>query len=307
MKFKIVISTLVILISVFTGSAQPATSLKSYMQSVRSGKTITVPPSVLNPQNPKAFLQVLALYSKDTLATIRAKTNFIVKSIGMNSKDVLVRQQSVDQLIQAGNDKIAGNVSEVFNHLTQFEKEDFTKTAKDSLQNLFYKRPTHLDQLVRLAGFLEITSLQSELQSLSQPGNNQRDRLAALLALARMGDVSATTSVVERTRKLKLNNDVVYEVFRDLLYTRQREAINYMIEVLQSNEKECESSDNDNPVPIPCGYRVMEQLASVIEGYPLKQDASGDINTKDYKQALITVRDWFKQNGDNYKIDKSKF
>jgi hypothetical protein len=44
----------------------------------------------------------------------------------------------------------------------------------------------------------------------------------------------------------------------------------------------------------------------VIEGYPLKLSASGDVETKDYPAALKTVREWFKAHSD-YKILKDRY
>jgi hypothetical protein len=99
---------------------------------------------------------------------------------------------------------------------------------------------------------------------------------------------------------------VVYEVFPDLVYTRKREAIDYLIEALNSNSKNCESANAENAERIPCAYRVMEMLAPIIENYPLKRNESGDIETNDYPTALQKVKDWFKENK-NYKILKDNF
>jgi hypothetical protein len=50
----------------------------------------------------------------------------------------------------------------------------------------------------------------------------------------------------------------------------------------------------------------MEQLAFAIEGYPLRLDDSGDINTEDYTAALMTVRNWFTTHK-NYMILNDRF
>ncbi|HNP07664.1 MAG TPA: hypothetical protein PKN99_08545, partial [Cyclobacteriaceae bacterium] len=123
-------------------------------------------------------------------------------------------------------------------------------------------------------------------------------RWAALLALARMGDQEATQSVMRRAQRLPVNDDVVYEVFPDLVYTRQRSAIDYLIVELKRDEKKCFTADAEDETPITCAYRIMEMLAPVIDKYPLELDASGDIKTKDYKKSLVTVRAWFERNKD---------
>jgi hypothetical protein len=68
------------------------------------------------------------------------------------------------------------------------------------------------------------------------------------------------------------------------------------VEALNNDAKNCESANSDNTERIPCAYRIMEMLAPIIENYPLKQNASGDIETNDYPMALQTVREWFKIN-----------
>jgi hypothetical protein len=112
--------------------------------------------------------------------------------------------------------------------------------------------------------------------------------------------------MMRRARKLPVNDDVIYSIFPDLVYTRNKEAVSYMIEVLQRDDATCMSADAERQAPIPCGYRVMEQLAPIIKGYPLALDASGDIKTNDYVAALKTVREWFTKHP-NYEILKDKY
>ena len=151
-----------------------------------------------------------------------------------------------------------------------------------------------------LVGYLRVDKSTGELQSLSQPGNSPQIRWAALLALSRMGDATASQDILKRVKKAGINDDVVYDLFPDLIYTRNKELFAYLIEVLHSDEKNCTSA-GENVSKIPCAYRVMEMLAPIIKDYPLTLDASGDVNTKDYAAALQTVRTWFKQHP-NYTI-----
>lgn len=165
-----------------------------------------------------------------------------------------------------------------------------------------------MNELLKLMGYLEMRDMAEEIRPLSSSANtNKRDRWAALLSLARMGDAVSVQALMQRVQKLPVNDDVVYEVFPDLAYTRQPEAINYMITVLKSDEKNCLSADAENETAIPCAYRVMEQLAPVIDGYPLQLDASGDVKTKDYVKALTSVRKWIGGKGSSYKIRRDTF
>jgi hypothetical protein len=93
----------------------------------------------------------------------------------------------------------------------------------------------------------------------------------------------------------------VYQIFPDLVYTRQRPIFEMLIVALNSDVRNCQSANAENLTKIPCAYRIMEMIAPAIEGFPYKLDESGDIDAENYQEALITVRDWFKGNRD-YKI-----
>lgn len=282
-------------------------SLNSYFTEVRAGKYPAIPQEVTKPENAKVVISALPAYQKDTLFTVRSKAFSITRAVGVKAKQPAIRQESVQQLINGGRDKDSGIVGSVLGNLTEFRKEDFTIVAKDSLRSLFKSKPAHLHQLVKLIGFLELNDLQSDLRAISQQNNaGKRDRWAAQLALARMGDQMMIQNILERVKKLPINDDLVYEVFPDLIYTRQMEAISYLTRVLFSDENNCETADAEREAKIPCAYRVMEQLAPVIENYPFALDASGDVKTKDYVAALKKVREWFRQQKE-YKILKDTY
>lgn len=230
------------------------------------------------------YLSIISLY----FSLANAQSLPPLQSRSFNSANLVITQASITTL-------------------THFKKSDFTQQDKDTLKSIFYKRPPHLDEFIKLIGYVGIPELQSDLFSLTQPANPKDIRWASLLALARMGDQTATSSIMTRVKKLPVNDDVVYEIFPDLIYTRQREAVDYVVQALQSDDNNCTSADNDHPEAIPCGYRIMELLPSAIKNYPLKLEASGDIKTKDYKKALSMVRDWFRKKGAAYEIDSSTY
>jgi hypothetical protein len=171
---------------------------------------------------------------------------------------------------------------------------------------LLARKSSHFEELLRLIGFLELTDLKESIRPYTQIGNSQATRWAAIVSLARMNDVAATEEMMRRARKLAVSDDIIYKIFPDLAYSRCPEAIAYMVEALQSDEKNCLSADAENEQAIPCGYRIMEQLAPVIDGYPLQLDGSGDLKTTDYIAALKTVREWFAKHP-NYKILRDRY
>jgi hypothetical protein len=111
-----------------------------------------------------------------------------------------------------------------------------------------------------------------------------------------MADPGAVSELMTRIKKLPINDEVVYEIFPDLVYTRRPESMSVMVEAMKSNEKNCTPADAEKETPIPCGYRIIELLSPVIQGFPIELDGSGDLKANDYSRALETVRKWFQVN-----------
>jgi HEAT repeat protein len=297
---SILLLNVLIFVTCFSHAQSVSDGVNQY---IRDTNARTIPDALLKEASAPEVITSASLFFQDTLSQIRMKAFSLINTIGIQSKKVNVRQEAVNKLVQASRDTDGGNVGTIWTSLSRFNKEDFSAAAKDSLKNRFRRKPAHMNELLKLMGYLEMKDMTEEIRPLSSSANtNKRDRWAALLSLARMGDAASVQSLMQRVRKLPVNDDVVYEVFPDLAYTRQPDAISYMVTALNSDEKNCLSADAENEIAIPCAYRVMEQLAPVIEGYPLQLDASGDVKTKDYEKALVTVRNWIGGKGKNYKI-----
>ncbi|HEY9007908.1 MAG TPA: hypothetical protein VIM75_17330 [Ohtaekwangia sp.] len=299
---------LLLFITCLSGHAQDVKkTLSAYFSEVRSGKYQSIPKNLFQPENAKTTLSLLTPYLKDTAAVVRAKAYAIVQLAGGTARQDNLREDAVAKLVEGIKDHDSGNAGQALGYLTGFRKEDFTTVTKDTLLALFKRKTLHYDELIRLIGFLELKQVQSDLRALSQEGTAaKKDRWSALLALARMDDAYAIESVMTRVKRLPVNDAVVYEIFPDLVYTRQRAVFDLLIDALNNNAKNCESANAEYDAKIPCAYRVMEMLAMAVANYPLTRDASGDINTKDYKAALETVREWFKRNKE-YTIVKNNY
>jgi len=272
-------------------------TLTAYFSEVRAGKYQSIPKNLFQPENAKTTLSLLVPYLKDTASVVRAKAYAIAQLAGGTARQDNLREDAVAKLVDGIKDKDSGNAGLALGYLTGFKKEDFTAVSKDTLLALFKRKTPHYDELIRLIGFLELKQSQNDLRSLAQQSTaSKKDRWSALLALARMDDAYAIESVMTRVKKLPVNDEVVYEIFPDLVYTRQRAIFDLLIDALNNDAKNCESANAEYDAKIPCAYRVMEMLAIAVSNYPLTVDASGDINTKDYKAALETVREWFKKN-----------
>ena len=293
--------------SLITSGQSVSDILRKYVSDLRIVSSSPIPASLLAERNALETMQASLVYYNDSSSIVRAKIYLLNGKIGTSSKQDDIRKVTVNQLMLANRDNDISNVGMLWDLLSQFGKGDFSLSARDTIRSTFKRRSPPLDKLLKLIGYLEIVELKEDIRPLTLPPFNKKDRWAALLSLSRMGDEESTQSILKRSRRLAINDDVLYEIFPDLIYTRQPVLINYMVTVLNSNEKNCLSADTENEIPILCGYRVMEQLAPIIEQYPLKLEASGDIDMKDYSKALVEVRNWFHQRGDNFKINKDRF
>lgn len=286
-------------------TAQPDKLIDSYFQEIRKGKRLP-PPFAISDANSDKLVSSLVPFLNDSSEDVRLKDILILKDIGINSKQVAIRQKVTSHLVllMAGNDRPRVTA---FACLKKFSKDDFEEASKDSLLNFINGKYPRKEELIKLIGFTANPDAIEKIKKFSTPENPASLRWSALLALARLGDQEAISSVLQRAKKVKVNDEVVTQLFPDLIYTRQKQVIDYLITVLMSDEANCESADNDNPVTILCGYRVMEQLSAAIKNYPLALDASGDIKTNDYKKSLQEVRNWFKQSNGSYIIDNTTF
>ena len=126
------------------------------------------------------------------------------------------------------------------------------------------------------------------------------------LALARMGDEKALNYCLEKVKKASIDNQIVGYVLPDLLYTRQKAAVDYCVELLYSDEKQCRSANPDSPEAIPCAYRIIELLSPVIIDFPVKVNPAIGLESDNYPETLQSVREWLKANPD-YKIRTDNF
>lgn len=286
---------LILIASSFMSGAQDLRQgTHEYFNQVRKGHYPPTPHAFPATAHEQEALDILLPFLKDSATTVREKAYELVYTVSSNSDNSFLRNDGVVILLGASSDPDAGLRATALQLLSRFHNIDFNLSARDSLRKMIRSKISPLHRLIKLGGFLGLTDLVPDIQRMSQPGNPSQLRWSALQSLARMGQPGAIKDMMERVKRLPINDDLVYKVFPDLIFTRQREPIAYVVEALQSDQKNCLSADVEREVAIPCGYRIMEQLAPVIEDFPLKLDESGDLITRDYPAALDIVRQWFR-------------
>ncbi len=266
--------------------------LHSYFEKIRTGTGANYPPTKQNSVQAGAQLILTLPFLSDSNRTVRAKACELVVHLAIRAADS-IRQKGVNHLLNVCLESEAETTGVALYLLRKFTKDDFDEFSRNKIKSLFDSKPGFVIELVRLAGFLELVELKSKIRNYSLPGHRHALRWAALIALARLGDEQAIADVMLRVKRIPVNDDLIYNVFPDLIFTRQCLAFDYLIEVLNSPASNCQSADIERPIPIPCGYRVMELLAPVVEDFPFQPGAAGDLETDDYPGALEQTRHWF--------------
>src|SRR5690349_5320485 len=103
-------------------TAARQTPMENYFFQLRQNKLSTIPQEVYKPGNAKATLTALSSYYKDTLSTIRSKAYSITRIIAVKSNQPSIRQQGLQQLVNACRDKDSGITGSVLTYLTEFKK-----------------------------------------------------------------------------------------------------------------------------------------------------------------------------------------
>lgn len=244
-------------------------------------------------------------YFTNSISQLRLEAYLLLHQRGVKSIKLKDKQKIVSHLLRGWFDADTGINGFVASALSVYSKSDFTKSAKDDIVLLINKSPGYYHQLLKIAGFLEIEELIPALQQKISDTVKMTDRVrwGTYLALSRMGDSNATQVVLNKVKSLSVNDEVVYTLFPDLVYTRQREVIDYLIKQLNNDEANCNSSNPEKSKRISCGYRIMEYLAVAIKNYPLTTDVSGELMVSNYEQALQDVRAWLKHANGRYEIN----
>lgn len=284
-------------------------TINSYMEFIRKNNYApTIDKKLFQEENSQDIFNSLNIYYLDSLPKIRLQAYYITYKIGM-SYGFDSKNFAINKLVSGCKDYDLGIVGGCFDWLCSFNKDDFNKDAKDSISVLLERKTAHYDKLLKIVGFLDIKEKIGLIKELllNDKLNTNANKWAAHLALARMGEQDEIDYVLRKVKDLPVNDNLVYDVFPDIIYTRQKQLYSYLIDVLNSNEKNCLTANPESSENIICGYRVMEYLAPVIEDYPIKTDRWGDIIVEDYPNALKLVRSWFSENKGNYTIKSNTF
>lgn len=252
-----------------------------------------------------AMIDLLHPYYNDSLEDMRRKAYYLTykKARTLTPENQL---PAVEQLVAGCSDKYGSIINQNIEYLKQFTKQAYSQQAKSAIDSLLTKKKYQsFSDIFLIAGFLGIGA-EPMNQLLVNPDIQPKFKWTLNLALARMGNANSLDAVLRFVTNKKSDDNLVIYIVPNLVYTRQRAAIDYCINILNETDKNCSSPNAEVSNKIVCGYRVMEILAPAIVDYPFTVDATGSINADDYEVALEQTRQWFVEHP-NFQIKTDQY
>lgn len=226
---------------------------------------------------------------------------------GVKSDNIANRQFSSNVLVNCIG-KNAVLTRSVIGRLQKFKQRDFSDEAKINLKRGLHESTNNVGDIAKLTAFVCGTNCVEDLQNVSMnQAINKREKKDIKLALIRAGQATNEQKLLQSAKAQVVNDDFVYNLVNDLTYTRSKIVFDYLLEIINRDSKDCTSANNDNPEPMICAYRVIEQVAPCILNFPARVNSYGELETKDYKKLLNDVRDWIGKNKDTYELNLTNY
>ncbi|WP_147302885.1 HEAT repeat domain-containing protein [Marinoscillum furvescens] len=299
-----------VLLFVSPASAQSYEDFSAYLAAIRpqaaAGTIPALPYGWLRTNaNDVSLVADIQTGAEDTVQIIRRVAYQAAEVVVGASSSSAIRQNAFSVLMSGLSDNDLALQGIVLQLLAT---QDGALFSDEDLRVLISKLDAGIpgkEALLKLLGRLNASEATEEIRQFTTAGNKATIRWAAYLALARLGDEEAIDRLIQKVNGLTVNSDVVYDILPGLIYTRQKEVFDLLVKELYNDERNCEPADPDQYRPIRCGYRIMELLAPHVEGFPVAVSASGDLDTRNYRQALLGVREWFAANP-NYQLTEPR-
>lgn len=273
-----------------------------YFSACNNGRSAEVPKAVSgDSKRAKHWLSLFesALMQTDKTATCAidgifdiARSNFENKSIGRIAVSALTARLEKGEL----NDYILDRMNDLPSGF-------FLETHKQRIHALAQKKEmSHREKIIDLLTMLKYEPgyalAYEELQKNNLPLAKQFKYNALF---AGRGHEPSIAWLKLQIQGRKVDQQALYAVVPHLLATHQKVLVQWVVNGLYESEELCPSSDDRKG---HCGVLILEQLAPLIQDFPIQADESGLITDNDAR-AIETAKTWF-TNNPNYIIITSR-
>lgn len=290
---------LTLLIAVLSCGATYSQSISNVFSIISSNAEKRIAPKEW--QNVIAELKSLR---KDTITPLTQQALEVTKYLIAHGDGLDSQEMGLNLLLDFSteNPTLFGNQTIPFLKTVPRSVYDSSSIGKLKLYLSNVNNPS-LTEAIKVSGYVGGEELRNFLQANESLYTSlKRNKWPYALAMSRLGDTLWLNYCLAKVKKLEVNTQAIYFVYPDLAYTRQREAIEYLVDILQNKSYSCDSPNPESSSKVDCGYRVMEILAPVVVDFPFKVGISGDLRVDNYPKALVEVREWFSQKSGSYQI-----
>lgn len=307
MKYKF---TVLLIFTAALGFSQSAltSQINLLMTQIRAGSALTVDKAkIISSPNFKETSQSLSRFFADSAAGVRYEALNINTQIALKSKDKSLIKKSIQDNVN--NCVMNGSINnQIAGLLKKYIKNDFTSEELLLINKTLQSRENNIGTLAKIYAFAGQAAVLNDINLLLSKQNlTKSDKKDLKLALVRCGDEGLTIKMHETLKKQVMNDNLIYAALPDVIYTKNKQLYEYLLNAVLSNDKKCGSANNDDNTPIICAYRLIEQLAPNINNFPVTINEKGEINSKNLAKTLTEVRDWIGKNRDSIEIDLSHY
>ncbi len=252
-------------------------------------------------------VKAISVYVNDTNNTTFEYAVFLIKKVEKRVTDKPGRISLMRSLMDCALKQDPQLSKSALRTMTVFDKSCFTEDVKDDIRLIVAQRNNGRQEAILLLGYLGESGDISYLKGLGKYSNlSKQDKYYQQLALARLNDGEAVQALCDKIQNKKLNDEIVLNTVPDLIYTRNKKIYDLLIKEITNEAKNCQSANNDSNEMIFCAFRIMEQLAGKIVGFPVQVDKTGEI-VGDYTEALTQARKWVLSTKLEYSINTNQY
>lgn len=253
------------------------------------------------------IVKAIGVYVNDTNNTTFEYAVFLAKKVEKRVTDKQGRTLLVRSLTDCALKQDPQTSKSALRAMTVFDKNCFTDAVKDDIRLIIAQRNSGRQEAMLLLGYLGESGDISYLKGLGKYSKlSKQDKYYQQLALARLNDGEAVQELCAKIQEKTFNDELVLNTLPDLIYTRNKKIYDLLINELTNESKNCQSANNDSNEMILCAFRIMEQLAGKVIGFPVQVDQTGEI-VGDYTEALKQARQWILNTKKEYSINTNQY
>ncbi len=231
-------------------------------------------------------------YFADSTQKNRAVAFNLVKQLGKKHKTLQEQIAQVDALFMGLEHLSLKDSKPVFGMLKTYPKESFKENQISLIRDYLAHPGVERNEAMLLLGFVGKHSDIDYLQSMAMLYPLKKDQQYYFdLALIRLGDAEAKKAFLMKMENLKIEDEFVINNLGNAVYTHNSDIYKRLLKEILNEDNNCSSANNDNPVKIPCAYRIIEAIAPYIKDFPVKINRIGEIEGNPQEE-LQKARTW---------------